>query len=198
MRGRNRPLTPPALPLALLVLLLAADEASAHRLEADYVVLPGRKVQVESWFDITGDVPKGARVQVFRAEKELLTEGQLDENGVFVFAYEKAEPLRVVVTAVGHGKELRIPETALANAAAPNPAADAEEGPHSPVPLVNRSSSFTIKDVLIGIGFLLALAAFVLSLRNARRLRELQRAMNHRGTEVTEARTRIRRTRDRN
>jgi hypothetical protein len=33
----------------------------------------------------------------------------------------------------------------------------------------------SVKDVLVGVGFLLAVAAFVLSLRNARQLRELQR-----------------------
>src|SRR5262249_49850779 len=48
-------LKPGLLLSAVLGTLLAAGRAEAHRLEADYTVLPGRKVQVESWFDITGD-----------------------------------------------------------------------------------------------------------------------------------------------
>ena len=48
--------------LALAAALLAAGAAHAHRLEAEYRVLPDHKVQVESWFDLGGDSPRGARV----------------------------------------------------------------------------------------------------------------------------------------
>jgi hypothetical protein len=40
---------------------------------------------------------------------------------------------------------------------------------------VDRSSRVTAKDVLVGISFLLAAAAFVLSVRNARQLKALNR-----------------------
>jgi hypothetical protein len=46
--------------------------------------------------------------------------------------------------------------------------------PASPVPLANRNSEGLRKDVVVGIGFLLALAAFVLSVRNSRALRSLK------------------------
>ena len=42
--------------------------AYAHRLEADYRVLPGGQVEVEAWFDLTRDSPRGARVQVLRPD----------------------------------------------------------------------------------------------------------------------------------
>ena len=77
MHGRIAPLTR----LAALALLLAAPgQARAHRLEAEYRVLPGNKVQVESWFDLTGDSPRGAQVKVYRADGQLLTDGKLDEQ----------------------------------------------------------------------------------------------------------------------
>ena len=44
------------------------------------------------------------------------------------------------------------------------------------MPRADRSSQVSIKDVLVGVGFLLSVAAFVLSLRNARQLRTLREA----------------------
>ncbi len=57
-----------------------------------------KKVKVESWFE-TGDSPKNATVQVFRSNKQLLVEGMLNAEGVFVFPYEEADTLRVVASA---------------------------------------------------------------------------------------------------
>lgn len=173
MHGRIAPLTR----LAVLVLLLAAPgPARAHRLEAEYRVLPGNKVQVESWFDLTGDSPKGAQVRVYRADGQLLTDGKLDEQGLFVFSYQEPESLRVVVSAgAGHQKELMIPARALG---ADGTAAAPKEAPgmsNPPEPFADRGARVSVKDVLAGVGFLLALAAFVLSVRNARDLRRLQR-----------------------
>jgi hypothetical protein len=163
--------------LAVLGLLLPAGAARAHRLEAEYRVLPDHKVQVESWFDLGGDSPRGARVQVFRADGSVFTEGKLSGDGVFVFAYDKAEPLRVVVDAgAGHRKVLEVAAQELTSASAAAPASPGEDaGPASPGARADRSPRVSVKDVLVGVGFLLAVAAFVLSLRNARQLRELRR-----------------------
>jgi hypothetical protein len=166
--------------VALAATLGAAGDARAHRLEADYRVLPGRRVQIESWFDLTGESPKGAAVQVYRPAGQLLTKGRLSDKGVFVFSYTQAERLRIVVSAgAGHRKELEIPEAELARGATDSQAqetsaASAEQLDPDPVPLVDRSTRVSLKDVLMGIGFLLALAAFALSVRNARRLNELK------------------------
>src|SRR5262245_25877160 len=91
--------------------------ATAHRLVADFKILPDARVQVESWFDLTGDSPRNARIQVFRvlangANGDLLVEGRLDDKGIFVFPFQKAEMLRVVISAgAGHGQKLDIPES---------------------------------------------------------------------------------------
>lgn len=160
-----------ALLLSVLACLVLAGPAHAHRLLAEYHVLPGRRVQIESWFDLTGDSPPGARIQVFRADGALLTEGKLDDKGLFVFSYTSAEPLKVVVAAgAGHSKVLHIAEADLT-------AAEADPGKpppdDAPTLRADRGSQVSWRDVLTGIAFLLALAAFLLSLRTARRLREV-------------------------
>src|SRR5262249_4477637 len=140
-----------------------------HRLEGEYRVLPGRKVQVEGWFE-TGDSPRGGRVRVYRADgSPLFAEpGELDDKGVWVFAYEKPERLRVVISAgQGHRKELVISEAELANPGAPG-AKGADRPP------AERAADLPVKELLLGGTVRLALGAFVLSLRNARRLAELR------------------------
>jgi cobalt/nickel transport system permease protein len=155
---------PPALPLALLAMLLLASPAHAHRLRGGYSVLADHRVQVEAWFDITDTSAAGARVQVFRGNT-LLEEGKMDSNGVFVLQDSTPGPLRVVITAgPGHQTEVSIPEDALHSEAPRH-----QESPPPSVPRLSRETELAAKDLLLGVTFLLALAAFVLSVRNARR-----------------------------
>jgi cobalt/nickel transport system permease protein len=143
---------PPALLLALLTLAVTAGSARAHRLKADYVLLPDGKIQIESWFDITDETPPGARVEVFGPNHQVLVAGKTDDKGLFVFECDRAAPLHVVVSAgAAHRCEIDIPA--------------------GPRPLADHRTDFSAKDVLLGVTFLLALAAFVLSLRNARKLK---------------------------
>ena len=167
---------PVALLLAALGVFGAPGRASAHRLEAEFKLLPDRRVRVESWFDLTDDVAKAAAVRVYRADGTLLTQGKTSADGTYTFAYDRPESLRVVVNAgAGHQKELTIPEKALTgspnNAAGP---AEAEPPSKSGGRPADRTDQH-VKDAVTGVGFLLALAAFVLSVRNARRLRSLTR-----------------------
>jgi hypothetical protein len=161
--------------------VLPAGSARAHRLEAEYRILPGGKIQIESWFDLTGASPKEGRVQVFRADGQLLTEGRLDGDGQFLFSFSDVGRLRVVVSAPGgHRKELEIPAAALKRAQAAgessSSAQTAEDGISSvPAAAADRSPRVSARDVLAGIALVFALAAFTLSVRNARRLRELGR-----------------------
>ena len=79
----------------------------------------------------------------------------------------------------GHRKELEIPEAALSHEPAEShlqasTSAEGEFPDVDPTPLADRSPRVSLKDVLIGVGFLLALAAFVLSLKNARHLTKLK------------------------
>ena len=91
----------------------------------------------------------------------------MEANGIFVFRFDQAETLKVVVSAGdGHRSEMEIPETALK----PTPSSETVESrPTHPQPLVDRESALPVKDVLLGVTFVLALSAFVLALRNARR-----------------------------
>lgn len=148
-----------------LIVLILPTVARAHRLDAEYRVLPNQHVRVECWFE-TGDSAKGASVQVFRPNGQLLVEGKLDDNGQFVFDPCSVEGLKVVINASGgHRKELLISPHRL------NPAASPDEGEVPPG--ADRSSPVTFKDIVVGVGFLLAAAAFFLSLRNAQRLKEI-------------------------
>ncbi len=99
--------------VTFLALLAAAPSVQAHRLEAEATVRPFGIVQVESWFE-TGDVPKAAAVEVFRGGGERLMGGKTDDQGMFIFAYADAEPLRVVVNAgAGHRAEVQVKRTDL-------------------------------------------------------------------------------------
>lgn len=177
MPGRIRPVT--WVPLFAVVCVLAGTgPASAHRLNAEYRVLPEKKVQVEAWFDITGDAPVGATVRVLGANKQVVAEGKVDEKGTFIFSFDRAEPLTVLISAgLGHGKELTIPAAELARAGAEQAPPPGPENPSGSSPDQSRlghQEPWPVKDVLLGVGFLLAAGAFVLSLRNARELRRLR------------------------
>jgi cobalt/nickel transport system permease protein len=145
--------------LAVLGTLLFARPALAHRLEGECRVLPGGKVQVESWFE-TGDTPRKATVKVYCSDGRLLTEGPLDEeSGKFLFSYDEPDNLKIVIDAPGgHRKELTLSRKELQDASPPPPA----EAPSLP------------RDVMAAVALLLGLAALVLSMRNARRLTRLQ------------------------
>ncbi len=158
--------SPPAALLALASLLLLASPALAHRLEIDCRILPDGRIEVESWFD-SGDSPADAKVQVFGPGNELRCEGTLDAAGKFIFRPERAEELKVVVNAgAGHRKEMLIP-------AAP--------APRTPP---DHAHEFPARDVLVGVGFLLALASFWMGLRNARELRLIRRLLTSAAPEI--------------
>jgi hypothetical protein len=172
---------PGVLILAVIAFSLAVPEnVHAHRLEAEYRILAGHIIQIESWFDLTGQSPRGATVQIYGSDHHLLTEGKLDADGLFRFPFTRAEPLHVVIRAgAGHRKDLDITqielERALANGAAQSGTAGESFGGVSvDGPRADRTPRTSIKDLLLGVALLLALAAFVLSVRNGRRLREMR------------------------
>jgi hypothetical protein len=161
--------------LALTLALIAAVEARAHRLDAACRFLPRRMVRVESWFD-NGDIPKTGQVEVLSESGELLVKGRLSSQGLFLFDAPEGQGLRVKIDAgEGHGKELAIRPDEVIAALPPESTAPAEAPPAHDQP-------FPIKDVLTGVGLLIAVAALALGLRNARTLRELRRT-RHDGRE---------------
>ncbi len=148
--------------VAVLAALLLGSPASAHELKADAKIDPRKKqVTVECWYE-AGDPPQGAAAKVLRDDGSVVAEGPLDSRGAFTFTYEQPEPLRVQVTAPGgHRASLRLPARELGTG----------EEPRDPR---SQATGTRPQDILLGITFLLALAAFVLSWRNARRLRTLR------------------------
>lgn len=156
---------PPAMLMALFALLITANRVHAHRLQADYFLVVNRQVRIESYFD-DGKTPQSAIVEVRRPDGRLLATGPVDDKGCFVFAYDEAEPLEVTINAgAGHRKSFVIPREHLGQA--------------SQKPFPGRESRDAlreqIKDALIGVSFLLSVAAFLLSWRTSRRLRRSEK-----------------------
>jgi hypothetical protein len=108
----------------------------------------------------------------------LLAEGNLNEAGQFVFRFTEAEPLEVIVFAgAGHRKSFVIPREKLDASAPPSPTDDGTTSAPAPQFIIDRGDAWRdrLKDALIGISFLLAVAAFLLSWRNGQKLKALQR-----------------------
>src|SRR5262249_42484655 len=126
-------------------------------------------------------------------------------NGRFTFSFTHPEPLLVLITDhAGHRKEVRLDAATLARGGEPGLAAlfisslTAPPTPLSTTALffaenIERADDLSgagkdvptqagperqtgLKDVVVGVGFVLALAAFVLSVRNAQQLRRLTQA----------------------
>lgn len=153
--------------LTLIIIAALTAPAQAHRLDAQAFLLPGKRVRVESWFS-SGDPAHGATARVFGRGNQLITEGKLDQQGVWVFSYTDQLPVRIVVDAgAGHLKELNF-NAADFDSTKSDPLSDA-------LPLADRSAGTAMRDIVAGVGFLLALGAFVLAIRNGRRIRDLER-----------------------
>jgi hypothetical protein len=155
------------LPLCVLGLLLTGSPAYAHRLYLKYQVLPGNKVQISSFYGVDDFAADGI-VAVYRANGELLGErGVLNEKGIYIFSYQLAEDLKVVVTHEGHSKTATIAAKELSDRA---PAATI-----SPDVSAEQALPFPVWEIVAGLSFVLAVTAFYLSVRTAWRVRELQR-----------------------
>lgn len=169
MLGRFAGVRPAVFLLGMFVLTASAGRASAHRLGVDVRVLEDHRIEVSGYFDLGGPA-RGALVQVYRDDGSVLAEGRTDDAGIFLFTPNTVEKLRIVVNAgVGHVKTIELSRETLARVL------DDSTPSAEPRPLVEHEQGVTIKDVAMGIGCVLALAAFVLSVRNARQLRELRR-----------------------
>ncbi len=165
--------------LAVGVLLAAAAAVRAHDDRRAFRVLPDQKVHVESWFVAPGhpnEPMKGADVTVTGPEGEV-AKGKTDSEGVFVFAFPRFEPLEVTIAdGRGHGGTLKISADDLRK-----PSTDTRPL-RSLQPPEERSRSggeeaaspYPIREVILGVTFLLAVAAFVISLRNAQAIKRMQ------------------------
>jgi len=163
----------------VLTALLEVGTAQAHRLNGQAFLLPNKQIQIEGWFS-TGEAAKGAKVEVRNAAQQLISSGHLNGDGVYVFSFTAPEPFTVDIAAGGgHRAQLSITADQLAAADSgtstrTQESSDGSPSRSSPIAIGSHDPDLPIKDILIGAGFLLALAAFILSLRNARKLRNLK------------------------
>lgn len=160
-----------------IALWMTANPAHAHRLQASYYFVADGKVRIESYFD-DNKIPRSATVEVRRPDGRLLAKGPLDDQGRFVFALDDAESLQVTINAgAGHRKSFVIPCEHLQRMAEP----PHEDTPKSAAqgPFAGRDSQDAlreqIKDALIGVSFLLSVAAFLLSWRTNRRQQQSEK-----------------------
>ncbi len=148
--------------LGVIVALHAATPAAAHGVKAKYRFLPEGQIRVEAWYDVTEDPVKNAKIAVFDNGTKII-EGQTDDDGAFIFSYTGVANLRVTIDAgAGHRANLLIPAAALTNR---------HEGDSSSA---TPNSHMGYKDVVLGVALVLALAAFWLSWRNARKISAMQ------------------------
>jgi cobalt/nickel transport system permease protein len=159
----------PAALLAVLALFAAANTAQAHRLNADYYVLPNQQIRIECYFP-DDTAPQGATVEIRRSDGTVLATGTTDDKGCFVFHFTQAEPLEATIDAgAGHRKTIQIPrENLQRDAVGPGKQIESVEQ----MPFHGREAHDLlreqIKEILLGVSFVLSVAAFFLSWRNRR------------------------------
>jgi cobalt/nickel transport system permease protein len=152
-------LTPTPAIGAMLLLVMVPTMAHAHALEGEAKVdAAKRTVQVSCWYE-TGDAPEEGKVRVLREDDSVVVQGSL-KAGAFSFSYDKIEPLRILIDAPGgHRTTIRL-------------RVDDLKDTHAEVGMRAQDRS-RLHDVVLGITFLLALSAFVMSWRNGAKLRKM-------------------------
>ena len=154
--------------LALLSLLALGGPALAHALEVSYTVdVAAKRVTVKGFYE-TGDAPEMATARVLREGGTLLAEGPLDNQGHFEFSYEKAEPLSVHLRAPGGHRAVALIKASELEA---------------PAPASAPARGTRLRDLLLGLGLVLALASFVMSWRNSQRLQRLAETVERRASD---------------
>jgi hypothetical protein len=153
MSGRAMLISP------LICMLVSFSSAQGHKLIGDYRSRLVQKVRIESYFS-DDSRPSGATIQVFRpGESQPFLEDRLNDQGEYEFVAD-AEPLRVVILGgEGHQKELLI-EPKVKDVT-------------TPLEPVTHKVELQVQQILLGVALLLAGGAFLLSWRNATRLKSL-------------------------
>jgi hypothetical protein len=177
----------------LPAILPLGGDALAHDLKANHAVLPDHRVLVYCWYNFgTGPIAaRHAEVEIQRPGREAIR-GTTDEKGEFTFAYDKIEEMAIVVRTPGHVNHppdvISVSELEHGGSGEANDTPDestdkkpdataASERLHKSA---EQSSLQLVKDLVLGVCAIFAVAAFVLSLRNARQLREIQKLLEER------------------
>lgn len=158
--------------------------AQAHRLTVDWT-LTGTVLEIRATEG--SDPAAGAFVRLRDNSDAPATEGELDETGRFRLEWNGRAPVTIEVDAgLGHRRTLVLTEQDLRPRTSPAPAGlssnPASSGP-SEGHLATGSSDVFLSQaarVVLGLTFLLALAAAWMSHRNTRRLTRLERRLDQR------------------
>jgi hypothetical protein len=146
---------------ALLLLFLATGTTEAHMMYVRHRVLPGNQIRIESFFQGGSPAVDGI-VRVYRSDGTLLgAPGVMDDKGIYLFSYRKAENLKVKVSCDEHAKEITIL------------AAELTDAPPTAPEALDRAEPSHLAEILSGLGFVFSVAALYLSARTAARLRKL-------------------------
>ncbi len=166
------------------LLLTAALPCSAHDLRARHEALPGGRILVYCWYNgaLKQSPARGAEVEVRRGEREPIR-GTTDDDGCFTFSYDRAEEMTIVVRQAGHINHpfdvVQVDE--LGDAVASDPEQSSKDEVKAAATNLQKAaddaSRQSLKDLLLGVSMIFAAAAFFMSMRNARRLREIQRLL---------------------
>lgn len=154
--------------VVLLAILLMPTPSLAHGLEAEASIdVDSRTITVTCQFS-TGDVPLKATLRVQRADGTELTTVPL-QDGKAEFRYDRIEPLHLTIDAgAGHRTSMIIPAEKLRAESEPAVSTHTQPG------------AVALRDTVAGVALVLALAAFLMSWRNSRRLDALVRASESR------------------
>jgi hypothetical protein len=176
--------------IVMALLLTAAVPCFAHDLRARHEVLPNGRILVYCWYNgaLKQSPARGAEVEVRRAGGEPIR-GTTDDEGCFTFSYDRAEEMTIVVRQAGHVNHpfdvVQVDELGDSSPSVTDPSTSGEVAAAAThlQKAADDSSRQALKDLLLGVSLIFAAAAFVMSLRNARRLRDIQRLLAERRKE---------------
>jgi hypothetical protein len=180
--------------LALLLSLSQGGQVRAHELRVVYDVMPGRQIQVYCFYNsvlIKGQTPaRRAEVVISREGRDPI-KGTTDDEGKFTFTYDRAEGMTIVAYQVDHVSQK---VTIEANELEGNLDQDSQESAgsrsvstSSPAASSGRleekaeqAGRQLLKDALVALCLIFIIATFIMTMRNARQLREIRKLLDER------------------
>ena len=178
--------------------------AEGHRLNVDCFVLPDARVQVEVYYDRGGSAADSA-VYMSNAAGQQIAEAETNADGFCIFNVTTAEAYTFKAVIAGHRGTCKLsPEdvSALQDALSARNAPDAPQAATAPVSGAPRKTSRPVAfkhphpvetspplavNMLAGLGFILALAAFAMVLAQRKTIRDLQQRLGSQGPDPEDA-----------
>ncbi len=172
--------------MSLLFLWLAAAPAgwasgleSWHKLQIDWKVLPGNRLQVDAYFETGPDIEAGELILKDEKGIEFLRETKHKAGRFVVDLPESHRTIDLYVHAEDHLAHVRIPSKAFLGVAAPVAAGQAKENAQeAPVDPPDREAprkTMDLRDLVLGLSLILSLTAFWMAWRVMRQIKKLSK-----------------------